>query len=210
MPAAPLHPFLDALDAALAGVVPREPVALDGAWSRRTRRAYASSRQIGTGAGPFVDVVDHEWAGTLRCASAIGCLAFLRTADELHWVKAPQAALELPVRVSLTGAAGWVADRAMFGGGVGGAGVPGVDVPATADLGGVCPVAPLALTTGRVARLAHAGGAWFLVVLFPCAVIAFGRCRLWRLREDFCASLPPDLRSVLTRRRSGVLRTTTA
>ena len=61
-----VHPFVDAISSALAGVVPEEPVEVDGDWSSSKRRTYKEESQLGSGEGPYVEVVDHRWHGVIR------------------------------------------------------------------------------------------------------------------------------------------------
>ena len=42
----------------LAAVVPEETVEISGAWSTSRRKTYEDPMQTGSGAGPFVEVVD--------------------------------------------------------------------------------------------------------------------------------------------------------
>src|SRR5918996_491787 len=95
------HPLFDELDASLAALVPNEPVEFVGDWVPTTRRTYETAGQSGTGSGPFVDVIDLRWRGTLACAEPIAGVAFLVTAAELFWSKSRSVASSLEVQVSL-------------------------------------------------------------------------------------------------------------
>ena len=94
------HPLLDQLDSSIRGLVPGKSVEFGGEWTTSSRRAYKSEAQIGTGAGPFVEVVDFRWRGALTSAGPFSGIAFLVTAQGLYWVKAAESSLSLPVHVS--------------------------------------------------------------------------------------------------------------
>jgi hypothetical protein len=199
------HPFLDQLDLSLSGVIPAEPVELRGEWSQASRRTYRSGAQIGTGSGPFVDVVDLRWRGALTCDTAISGIAFLVMADTLYWVKASEASPSLPVGVSLHAYSGYTDQAATFAASLADSRLPGVPVPVAADLVEACAVEAGNLTTGRVTRIARTSSASFFVLLMPRSCLMFGRKRLWRLREELAATLPDAARQLLTHRRTGVL-----
>lgn len=201
----PNHPFLDQLDLSLSGLIPAEPVELRGEWSQASRRTYRSGAQIGTGSGPFVDVVDLRWRGALTCDTAISGIAFLAVADTLYWVKASDASLSLAVGVSLHAYSGYTDQGATFAASLSDTRLPGVPVPGRVDLVEACALEPGVLTTGRVARVARASSAAFFVLLMPRSCLRFGRKRLWRLREELAAALPDAGRQLLTHRRTGVL-----
>jgi hypothetical protein len=198
------HPLFDQLDSSLADLVPKEAVEFRGEWSRPSRRTYESQAQAGTGSGPFVDVVDLTWRGTLTSASAISGLVFLHAAHDLYWVKTADASLTLPVDVSLHAYAGH--DRATFTASVGGATLPGIPVPTSANLEESCALGPSVLTTGRAASLARAGTAAVVVLVIQRRLLQVGRNHLWRVRDEIASSLPPTIRDLLTRRRTGVIR----
>ena len=197
------HPLFDELDASLDGLVPSAPVEFNGEWLPVARRTYETGRQAGTGCGPFVDVVDLRWRGTLTCSTPIAGVAFLMTATELFWVKSAPAALSQSVDVSLHAYADYSERQATFAAGLGGAILPGVPVSHRGDLASSCTVGASRLTTARVELLAQADHVAFVVLLIQGRFIEVGRHRLWRLREEVASSLPPHLRALLTRRRSG-------
>src|SRR6185295_19062868 len=188
------HPVLDQLDSSICDVVPVESVDFRGEWTTSSRRAYKSEAQIGTGDGPFVEVVDFRWRGALTSAGPFSGIAFLLTADNLYWAKAPEVSLTLPVDVSLHAYAGYTADGATFTARLAGACLPGVPVAGSADLAAACALGPNVLITGRVTCLARTSAAAFFVLLIPRGLLKMGRKRLWRLREDVAPSLPPVAR----------------
>jgi hypothetical protein len=197
------HPFFDELDASLAGLIPEEPVEFAGEWMCTERRTYKTSGQTGTGDGPFVDVVDQRWRGTLTGAVPIAGIAFLVTNAELFWVKSMPAAATLPVEVSLHAYADYSLKQATFTAGLGGAVLPGVPVACAPDLAGSCTVEPRRVTTSRLEQLAHAEEAAFAVLLIQGRFLKTGRGHIWRLKEELTSSLSPGVREVLTRGRSG-------
>ena len=200
------HPLLDQLDSSLSDLVPGESVEFRGEWSTPLRRIYKSEAQVGTGSGPFVDVVDLRWRGALTSSGAISGIAFLLTASNLYWVKAAEASLTLPVDVSLTAYAGYTTEGATFTASMAGAYLPGVPVLGSADLAGACALGPNVLTTGRVTCLARANSAAFFVLLIQRGLLKVGRKRLWRVRAGIATSLPAGIRELLTRRRTGFVR----
>lgn len=198
------HPVLDQLDAALKDAVPAATIDVRGAWSSRSRRTYESAAQLGSGSGPFVEVVDHLWDGCLAGSDVLTGMAFLQTPSALHWVKVASASPSLAVRVSLHAFASDTSGRMTFAAGLGGAFLPGVPVSASAGERG-CVLAPAAVVAGRVACVARAEGAAFFVLPLPSVAVSFGRNRLWRLRDRLASRLPADVREMMTRRRAGVL-----
>ena len=148
-------PFFRSLDLALSGLIPSEPVEVLGKWSTNTRKTYQSEKQRGTGVGPFVEVEDRRWLGTLNCRTAASGIVFLLTTTKVYWVKAPTVALTLPVAVSLHAYAGYSGNGATFTAGMGGAGLPGIAVATPASLDEVCARGPMTFTTGRVVTLAQ-------------------------------------------------------
>ena len=199
------HPLLDQLDSSLSDLVAGESVEFRGEWSTSSRRTYKSEAQIGTGSGPFRDVVDSRWRGALTSSGPITGIAFLLTADTLYWVKAANASLTLPVEVSLHAYAGHTTEGATFTASLASAYLPGLRIPGSADLTGACALGSSVLTTGRVTCLARANSAAFLVLLIQRGLLYVGRNRLWRLRDDIASSLPAGIRDLLTRRRTGVV-----
>jgi hypothetical protein len=197
------HPLLDRLDSALRDHVPREPVDFAGEWSRPSRRTYKSEAQVGTGSGPFADVVDFRWRGTLTGAAPIGGIAFLLTAGDLYWAKAPEISLALTVDVSLHAYAEYGADRATFTASIAGAYLPGTPVSVSSDVTESCSVQRGIVTTGRVSCLARASSAAFFVLLFQRGLLKVGRKRLWCVRDEIASSLPADIRELLSHRRTG-------
>ena len=198
------HPVLDQLDAALKDAVPAATIDVRGEWSQQSRLTYESAAQLGSGAGPFVEVVDHLWEGCLSGSDVLTGMAFLQTPSALHWVKVASASRSLAVRVSLHAFASDASGRMTFAAGLGGAFLPGVPVSASAGVRG-CVIAPAAVEAGRVACLARAEGAVFFVLPLPSVAVKFGRNRLWRLVDRLASGLSADVREIMTRRRVGVL-----
>jgi hypothetical protein len=198
--------LLDQLDSALRGCVSHEPVTLSGEWAQPSRRTYKSEAQLGTGAGPFADVIDLRWRGTMAAAGPIGGIAFLLTTETLYWAKAPDISPLLSVDVSLHAYADYMTDRATFTAQVAGAYLPGVPVSVGLDLAQACSVGPSDMWTGRVTCLAQVNSAAVFVLLFPRSLLKVGRKRLWRVRHEIASTLTTEIRDLLTRRRAGTLR----
>lgn len=200
------HPIFDELDASLSVLMSKEPVEFAGNWLPSSRRTYQSARQSGTGSGPFVDVVDFKWHGTLTCSVPIAGIAFLATTDEVFWAKSVPATESLSVDVSLHAYADYLPERATFVAGIGNRFLPGIPVDCGRDLIAACELGRPDLTTARVERLAQVDVAAFVVLLMQGRFLKVGRHRLWHVREDIASSLPPRVREILTRRRSGTIR----
>jgi len=194
------HPLLTRLDAALDGHIPSSVVELRGEWTTAVRRTYASA---GASKGPVRDVVDARWHGTLAASDVMVGMALLETAGELEWIKAPTAAATLSVDVSLSAYAEFTSDRATFTANLAGGCLPGVSVRSRADLTAACVIEPAVVTMGHVTCVARTDGAAFHLLLLPRSVVKVGRGRLWRVRDEIASSLPADVRSVLTRGRTG-------
>ena len=197
------HPLLEALGAGLPEHVAAQPVAFAGQWLASSRRTYERQSQLGSGSGPYEEVVDLRWTGALTASEPIGGIAFLLTSDELFWGKTSQVSEEMPVEISLHAYADYRTGRATFTARLDGADLPGVPVEIGSDLSQACSIRVTALEIGRVACLARASGAAFFVLLLPGAVLKMGRKRLWHARDEFAAVLPPEIRELLTVRRSG-------
>jgi hypothetical protein len=195
--------LLDEFFFPLRTVVPGEPIAVRGAWSTSRRKTYAAASQLGTGAGPFVEVVDSAWVGVFESAVALAGIAFLCTARRAWWVKSLPPQANPPVRISWTAAAATRGGRATFTGQFHGVGLPAVPIEGDET---TCRLGAENLVTGRPCVVAAAGGSAFVVLLLPGALLKVGRNRLWRLRDDVAPGLPADLGELLTRRRSGELR----
>lgn len=197
------HPLFDELDASLAALGPRIPVELTGEWLPFARRTYQRPSQKGSGDGPFVDVVDLRWRGTLACSAPIAGIAFLVTEGELFWSKSAPAEISMPVDVSLHAYADYSPELASVTASIGHAGLPGTTVPCRKDVAAACTVRQDPLTTFRVEPMAHAGETAFAVLLIEGQYLQVGRHRLWRVRDKLASSLPPHVREILTRGRSG-------
>jgi hypothetical protein len=202
----PTPPLLDQLDIALRDCVPHEPVTLSGEWAQPSRRTYKSEPQLGTGAGPFADVIDLRWRGTMMATGPVSGLAFLLTPENLYWAKAPDISPLLSVDISLHAYADYMTDRATFTANIAGAYLPGVPVSVGPDLAQACTVGPSDIWTGRLTRLAQVNSAAVFVLILQRRLLKVGRKRLWHVRDDIASFLTPDIRDLLTRRRTGTLR----
>jgi hypothetical protein len=195
--------FLRRLDSSLSGLIAHEPIEVLADWSTKRRKTYQSETQHGSGVGPFVEVEDRRWQGALHCPSDSSAILFLLTASKLHWAKAPMIAPTLPVEVSFHAYTECAGDRSTFSARMAGAVLPGVPVATPASLADVCARGPIPFRTGCVFVLAQTEGAAFAAVVLPDTALKMGRNHLWRLRDDVASSLGPDIRELLTRRRSG-------
>ena len=197
------HPIFDEFEVSLAGLVPGQAVEFTGGWQPTTRRTYQTASQLGTGSGPFVDVLDFRWQGVLACDVPIVSIAFLLTATECLWAKSAPPSSRMDVEVSLHAYADYLQDRATFATSIGGAFLPGIPVAFNGDPTAVCSLGKTPLTTAHMETLAQTAEAAVVLLMLPAPVIEVGRKRLWRVREGLASSVPPRVRDVLTRRRSG-------
>jgi hypothetical protein len=193
--------FFQELDLALAEVIPPEPAVLDGEWSASRRRTYQGA-QSKPGVGPYVEVVDWTWTGTLVGAAPIAAVAFLATSTSVHWVKAGPAPAQT-IRLSLTTDAGRSSERATLGASIGDVALPGVPVAYRGSASDACVISTAPIATGRASALASAEKAVVVLLIIQRDLLKVGRNRLWRVREDLASSFPPHVRELLTRRRSG-------
>lgn len=200
------HPLFDQLESSLRDVVRGDVVHFLGEWRTASRRTYKTEAQAGSGSGPFRDVIDLIWHGALTSVSPVSGIAFLVTAQDLYWVKVPEVSPTLPVQISFHSYADCEPQSATFTARIAGAFLPGVPVAGSAEMTGVCSLGFDVVTTGRVACLARASSAAIFVCLLQRDVIKMGRKHLWRLRDEVASSVPAEIRELLTRRRTGFVR----
>jgi hypothetical protein len=200
-----MHGVMERIAAALADQVPPEPIAIHGSWRRAVRRTYREASLSGTGKGPYVEVEDLRWSGVAKCAVPLAALALLSRGPTLHWVKSAPAVPDLPIDLSLHAYREHRRDRATFLAGLGHVWLPGFAVSGGPDWTSSCALGEPQATAGRPHRVAAIDGLVFFAVFLPGALLKTGRNHLWRLRDPFAAELPDDLRTLLTRGRSGRL-----
>ena len=203
-----MPPFIEAFLSPIAAVVPGEPAELRGEWSTSLRRTYENAIQLGSGAGPFVEVIDARWAGTFESSVPLTGIAILYLPSGGYWVKASPATMNPAVQVSLHARAGCVVGQASFAAGLHGAFLPSVPVACGNDLIAACTFGSTHAVTGRPHLVAEIDGATFIVVLLQGSVLKGGRNRLWHLRDELASSLPTDLHQLLAHGRTGNLRST--
>jgi hypothetical protein len=199
------HPILAELDASLAAAMPHDAVDFSGEWVPAVRRAYRSNTQLGSGTGPFIEVIDYKWKGAVAGSAPIAGIAFMQVGDSIRWSKSQPAMPTMAVDVSLHAYTDHLPDRATFGAALAGA-VSSAPFEYRGDLVKACEVRSSRVMTGRVEPIAHVPGATFSVLLFDGKFLKVGRHRLWRVRDDIASRLPPPFRELLTRKRSGDLR----
>ncbi len=188
----------------VTAVITGDPVRVSGSWAGKAQRKYASPSQLGTGEGPFVDVVDWRWTGTFESEVPLAGLALQGLAPRLRWVKSSPAAMNPTVTFL---ASGW-ADRARsvsVTGSFHGAGLPAVPVELDEEPPAAFALGDRAVALGVPHVLAHADAVSFAALLLPGSALGVGRNRLWRMREDAVECLPGTLRLLLTRGRAGEL-----
>lgn len=195
---------LEEFDFALAKFVPPDVVALEGQWVLSRRRTY-QSEESRPGDGPFVEVLDMTWTGSLVGAKPLAALVVLTGPTAVHWVKSARVATGLPVHLSLHAYADHSPDVATFAASVGDAYLPAVPVAYMGTPTDTCEISTGPIVTGRMSLLASADRADILVLLIQAGLVRVGRNRLWRFRDEYAAMLPPRLREVLTRRRTGTM-----
>jgi hypothetical protein len=178
----------------LVAIVPPEPIEIRGSWSRATRRVDGA------------EVIDARWSATIACAQPLAGLAFLRNESALYWVKSPPACTDLPLAVSLSAYASRATGTASLAASIGSSLLPGLAVRCGPDPERECALGPTRAETGRAFPVAEIDRTAVFALLLPGALVKIGRNRLWRLRDDLAVDLPADVRTLLTRGRSGSLR----
>jgi hypothetical protein len=186
----------------LSGAVAPEKVRLSGAWAGRSQRRYASLKQSGTGEGPFIDVVDWRWEGTLEGDSPLVGLALLVTDERFYWVKSHPPADRPQVSFSMARWAG-IPGSVSATGSFHGAYLPSLPIDVDEEPPVACILGDSAVKAGTPHFVVQVKGVALAVVLLPASAIKVGRNRLWHLRETIAARLRPRLSVLLTRGRSG-------
>jgi len=193
------------LASALAALGPSQTIPISGAWSTSRRKTYANPSQEGTGVGPFVEVVDARWRGTLTCAASLAGLAFLDTPAETFWVKALATGPNPTVGLSVHARAGHLPGRASFTGSLFGAVLPAVPFECGDDPTQAFSVDSTTMTTSSPHALAEVAGAALVILVFPKTLVNVGRNRLWHFRPDHASFLDGRL-GVLARGRTGTIQ----
>jgi hypothetical protein len=186
----------------LATVVEAHEVSLRGEWSTSTERQYAHVSQLGTGEGPFVEVVNAHWRGVAQGPRPLAGLAFSATTEGVTWSRSERPrgpALEVSLRASAWKSGTELAFTCH------GAFLPRQTVPSRDRLLEVCTMREGPLVTGRLGWVVEAQGVNFGVVLLPVPAPKVARNGLWHLRDQLAVALPEPLRRLLTRGRSGFL-----
>jgi len=188
----------------LATVVEAHEVSLRGEWSTSTERTYAHASQLGTGEGPFVEVVNAHWRGVAQGPRPLAGLAFSATTKGVTWSRSERPAASPALEVSLRASA-WELGTASLAFTFHGAVLASGTVPSRDRLLEVCTVREGPLVTGRLGWVGEAQGVNFGLVLLPVPALKVARNGLWHLRDRLAVALPEPLRRLLTRRRSGFL-----
>jgi hypothetical protein len=186
----------------LREVVTAEEVRMSGAWANKPQRRYASPKQSGTGEGPFVETVDWRWDGALEGGSPLVGLALLAVEQRLYWVKSQPAVDRPALSFSTSGWAGHPGSVSVTGS-FHGAFLPSVPARISDEPPASCVIGPTVARTGTPHVVARLDAIAFAVLLLPAPAVIVGRNRLWHLREAIASRLRPDLRRLLTSRRSG-------
>src|SRR5437016_2434537 len=121
-----MNDLIQQLASAFTAMGRSEIIEMSGGWSTSRRETCQNASQAGSGVGPFVDVVDARWRGTLKCPVPLAGIAFLDTPAQTFWVKALPRATDPDVEVSVHARAGYLPGRASFTGSLFGAVLPAV------------------------------------------------------------------------------------
>src|SRR3989442_10974424 len=119
-----IHQLADAFTA----MGPPHIIEISGAWSTSRRKVYQNPSQAGSGIGPYIEVVDARWRGTLKCDVPLAGFAFVDTPTQTSWVKSLPSEIDPEVEVSLHARAGCLPGRASFTGSLFGAVLPAVPI----------------------------------------------------------------------------------
>jgi hypothetical protein len=186
----------------LQEIVGTEEVQMSGAWNVKRQRRYASPTQSGTGEGPFIETFDWRWEGTFLGSSPLVGLALLSSARHTYWAKSapPGSCPEVCVLVT-----GWVdaSHQVSATGSFHGSGLPSIPVAIHDEPPVSCIIGASRGSVGIPHVVMRLEPLVFSVLLLPASAIKVGRKRLWHLREKLASGIPPSLRQILTRRRSG-------
>ena len=189
-------------------VLPANPVRMSGAWTGKPQLRYASPEQAGTGEGPYVQTVDWRWEGTLESEGPFAGIALLAFDERFFWVKSDPPVLRASVSVSAFAWSGRP-EAVSFAGSFHGAFSGSVPVTLSEEPPTSVVIGSPSSSTGLLHVVAHIRDVWFGVVLLPGSAVKVGRNRLWHLREALASRLPPDLKQLMTRGRSGEIAITT-
>src|SRR5262245_34292937 len=143
----------------LATVVEAHEVSLRGEWSTSTERSYAHVSQLGTGEGPFVEVVNAHWRGVAQGPRPLAGLAFSATTEGVTWSRSERPALEVALRASA-----WESGTASLFFTFHGA-LLSQTAPSRDRLLEVCTVREAPLVTGRLGWVGEAQGVNFGLAL---------------------------------------------
>jgi hypothetical protein len=180
---------------------------MSGAWTGKPQLRYASPEQEGTGEGPYVETVDWRWEGTLESDVPFVGIAVLAFHQRFFWAKS-----QSPVLRASMGVAAWASSTpglASFSGGFHGASLPSMPVKLGEEPPTSVVIGSSSSSTGLLHVVAQLKDIGFGIVLLPGSAVKVGRNRLWHLREALASRLPPDLKQLMTRGRSGEIAITT-
>lgn len=177
-----MHDLIHQLAASVRTLGPTHDVVLDGAWSTSRRKTYEDASQLGSGMGPFVEVLDARWRATLRCAVPVVGFAFMDTPAQAVWVKSIGPAVDPDLEVLLRAYARSLPGHASFGGRLFDAFVPAVPVACGENPADSCTLGQAHTTTGTAHIIAQAGDAAFIMLVLPKSLVKVGRNRLWHFR----------------------------
>jgi len=206
-----MNEVIPQLAAAVTAMGPTHEVELAGEWSTSNRKTYGDSSQLGSGDGPFIDVVDAQWRAVLKCAVPMVGMAFMDTPATTFWMKAVAPAVDPAVGISLVAHAGAVSGHASFGANLFEAFVPAVPVAygEITRLIDCCAVGDAHAFTGSAHVVAAVDDNRFVVLLLPRSLVEVGRKRLWHFRPEFASSLEGSLR-IFAKGRAGTLQRATS
>jgi hypothetical protein len=200
-----MNDLIQQLAAAVTAMGPTQDVELAGSWSTSKRKTYKTGSQAGSGACPFVEVLDARWRATLKCAVPIVGFAFMDTPTQTLWVKSIAPAVAPHVEVSLHAHTEFLPGRASFTGSLFDAVVPAVPVACGENPIQTCTLGPAHTETGSAHGVARVNGVAFVILLLPKTFVKVGRNRLWHFRPEFASSLDNSLR-LFADGRTGTLR----
>ncbi len=159
---------------------------------------------MGTGEGPYVEIVDWIWEGIFASVAPFDEIAVLAARNTLCWAKSQPPLAQAPVSVAASACAG-TPISVSFTGAFHGAYPPSVPVEISEEPPKACVLGASQTTMGTLHVVAQLGRAAFGVVLLPASAVKVGRNRLWQLREPLASTLGPELQRLLMGGRSGEL-----
>src|SRR5262245_56795327 len=170
-----MNELIQQLALAIARMGPTHDVELVGRWSTSKRKTYGDASQLGSGAGPFIDVVDVRWRATLKCAVPLVGLSFMDTPAQTLWVKSVAPEVNPTAEISMHAYAGYLPGCASLAGSLFGEVSASVPVNIGENPIDSCSLGTLHTTTATAHYVAEVDGTNFIMLVIPRTFVKIGR-----------------------------------